>query len=113
DLLASGLCLVDTPGIGSAAVENTATTRAFVLHIDAALVVLGTDPPISGDELTLVEEVAQQTGELVFVLNKADRSSVTERNEARAFCEATLAARLARPVGRILEVSAAEQLAGA
>jgi hypothetical protein len=50
-LLASGMCLVDTPGLGSVHASNTAATRDFVPHIDAALVVLGADPPISGEEL--------------------------------------------------------------
>ncbi|MFN8544865.1 MAG: dynamin family protein [Candidatus Binatia bacterium] len=111
-LLASGMCLVDTPGIGSVSIENTAATEAFVPHIDAALVVLGSDPPISADELTLVDAVARQTAELIFVLNKADRSTAVERQEARTFCEAVLATRLGRPIGPMLEVSATQQLAG-
>lgn len=57
-LLASGMCLVDTPGVGSIFAGNTAATKDFVPHIDAALVVLGADPPISGDELTLVKHRA-------------------------------------------------------
>ncbi len=44
-------------------------TRGFVPHIDAGLVVLGADPPISADELALVQEIATQTPELIFVLN--------------------------------------------
>jgi hypothetical protein len=44
-LLRSGMCLVDTPGLGSVSLANTEATRAFVPHIDAALVVLGADPP--------------------------------------------------------------------
>lgn len=46
-ILSGGLCLVDTPGLGSVYAANTAATRAFVPHIDAALVVVGPDPPIS------------------------------------------------------------------
>lgn len=34
--------------------------RVSVTHIDAALVVIGADPPISGDEVVLIEQVAQQ-----------------------------------------------------
>lgn len=34
--LARGLCLVDTPGLGSVVVANTIATRAFVPHVDAA-----------------------------------------------------------------------------
>jgi len=50
-LLASGTCLVDTPGLGSVFTASTAATRAFVPQIDAAIVVLGADPPVSAAEL--------------------------------------------------------------
>ena len=45
-LLATGMCFVDTPGLGSVFTGNTATTQAFIPHIDAALVVIGADPPL-------------------------------------------------------------------
>ena len=48
---------MDTPGLGSVFSGNSATTQAFIPHIDAALVVVGADPPIAGEELTLVEAV--------------------------------------------------------
>ena len=59
-LLASGMCLVDTPGLGSVFTGNTAATEAFIPHIDAALVVIGADPPLAGEELALVEAVGRQ-----------------------------------------------------
>jgi hypothetical protein len=83
-----------------------------VPHIDAALVVLGADPPISGDELALVAEVAGQVDEVIFVLNKADRMPPAERAEARAFMERVLAERLGRRITPLLEVSATERLGG-
>lgn len=49
-------------------------TRAFVAHLDAALVLVGPDPPISGDEFDLVGEVASEAGELFVVLNKVDQA---------------------------------------
>jgi ribosome biogenesis GTPase A len=112
-LLESGMCLVDTPGIGSVSTANSAATRAFVPHIDAALVVLGADPPITGEELTLVSEIAQQVRDLIFVLNKADRLPANQRREAARFIERVLAERLGYPIGSLLEVSAVERLAGA
>lgn len=107
--LERGLCLVDTPGIGSVFAGNTAETRAFVPHIDAALIVLGGDPPITGDELELVETVCSSVGDVVFLLNKADRLDTAECIEARRFTETLLAERLSRPV-RLLEVSALERV---
>jgi hypothetical protein len=110
-LLATGMCLVDTPGLGSVFQGNTEETRAFVPHIDAALVVLGADPPIGGDELALVSEVAQRVEQLVFVLNKADRVSAGDMVEVRRFTTDVLARQLNRPVERLFDVSATERVA--
>jgi GTPase Era involved in 16S rRNA processing len=109
-LLAAGMCFVDTPGLGSVFTGNTAATQAFIPHIDAALVVVGADPPLAGEELALVEAVAQHVQDLVLVLNKADRTTPEEKAAAVNFAERQLQRRLSRPVGPILEVSAAEQL---
>jgi hypothetical protein len=49
---------------------------------------------------------------LIFVMNKADRVCAREREEARNFCAQVIASRLGRPIGSILEISAADQLAG-
>jgi GTP-binding protein EngB required for normal cell division len=105
-LLATGMCLVDTPGLGSIFDASTRATREFVPQIDAAVVVLGVDPPISAAEIELITSVAAHVAQLVFVLNKADRFRADERNEARAFTERTLSERLVRPVGPLFEVSA-------
>lgn len=110
-LLAHGLCLVDTPGIGSVHAGNTEATRAFVPHIDAALVVLGADPPISGEELALIEQVARRVRHLVFALNKADRLADAELREAAEFTREVLTQRLGRIVSAPLLVSATERLA--
>src|SRR3989454_283539 len=112
-LLESGMCLVDTPGIGSISAANTAATREFVPHVDAALVVVGADPPISGDELALVQEIAREVADLIFVLNKADKLSDAEREQAIRFTERVLSERLGRRASPILQVSAAERLARA
>jgi Dynamin family len=109
-LLAQGMCLVDTPGLGSVFGANAAVTRAFVPHLDAVLVVIGGDPPLSGDELQLVEEVAREVRSLIFVLNKADRLTEREREEGTRFAAQVLSARLRRPIGPIHQVSATERL---
>ncbi len=111
-LLASGMCLVDTPGVGSVFSSNTEATSAFVPHVDAALVVLGADPPISADELALVRQVAAQCGEVLFVLNKADKLSETDLREADRFTRRILAEQVDLPSIRMFHVSAAERLAG-
>jgi hypothetical protein len=110
-LLARGMCLVDTPGLGSASGGNAAVTREFVPHVDAALVVVGADPPVSGDEAALAEDVAAHARHLVVVLAKADRLTDEERREGARFAARVLSSRLRRPVGRVYEVSARERVA--
>lgn len=111
-LLAGGMCLVDTPGVGSVFANNTATTQAFIPHIDAALLVVGVDPPISGDELALAEQVGRLVQHVVVVLNKADRFTDTERADAVAFTSRILSQRLHRSIAPIYAVSATERLRG-
>jgi len=109
-LLATGMCFVDTPGLGSVFAGNTAATQAFVPHIDAALVVVGADPPIAGEELTLVDSVARDVKDLLVVLNKSDRATDGERAASQAFTKKVLEKRLNRPVNSIFQISAIERL---
>jgi predicted GTPase len=109
-LLSSGMCFVDTPGLGSVFTGNTATTQAFIPHIDAALVVVGADPPIAGEELALVEAVGKQVQDLILVINKSDRTSDPERAAAAKFTRDVLEKRLHRPMGDVFEVSASERM---
>ncbi len=109
-LLSSGLCIVDTPGLGSVFTGNTAATRAFIPHIDAALLVVGADPPLAGEELSLVEAVGKQVQGLILVLNKADRTTDAEREAASKFIRQLLHKRLQREVSPVFEVSAQERV---
>ncbi len=109
-LLSTGMCFVDTPGLGSIFTGNTATTQAFIPHIDAALVVVGADPPIAGEELALVESIGKQVQNLILVINKADRTSDPERAAAAQFTRDVLTKRLHRPMSEVLEVSAVERI---
>jgi GTP-binding protein EngB required for normal cell division len=111
-MLAGGLCVIDTPGLGSALRASAALTRSLVPRLDAAIVVIGVDPPLAGDELDLVEDIARQTAHVAVVLNKADRFGDAERRTARAYARSAIAERLGRPVPPILEVSAFERAAG-
>ena len=97
-LLASGMCLVDTPGLGSVFAGNTRAAREFIPHMDAVLVVVGADPPISGEELELVEKVSSEIHEILFVINKADRISAPDLSMASAFARQVLEQRLHRTI---------------
>lgn len=111
-LLESGLSLVDTPGVGSPFASSSERTRELVPELDAALVVLGAEPPLSGEELDLVKSLSREIGEIVFVFGKADRVSSAELEEAARFAREVLSEALGRPVPPLLEVSAEERLQG-
>jgi small GTP-binding protein len=89
-LLAGGLQLVDTPGIASVHDHNTRAAYEALGRVDAALCVVSADQPLSADEVELYREAAARAGQLLFVLTKADRLSVTELGDALRFVVRTL-----------------------
>ncbi len=110
ELLSSGLCFVDTPGLGSVFEANSEATTDFIPHIDAALFVFGADPPITGEEIRLAEDIAKQVESFLFVQNKADRVTDKENEEAAAFARKVLSSHLNHPVDRIYIISALEKI---
>lgn len=112
ELLKQGMCLVDTPGLGSIFPGNTKSTQGFIPHMDAVLVVLGADPPISGDELELMETLSGEVPEMLFVLNKADRVSASDLSAATEFARQAIEDRCHRIIPDIFEISALERLEG-
>ena len=109
ELLVDGMCLVDTPGLGSVFESNTESTKDLVPHIDAAIVVIGADPPITGEELSLVKDVSKHVTEIAVVLNKADRVSAEERRAAGDFARKMLRTTLKRDP-QLYEMSALQAL---
>ncbi len=110
-LLRTGVCLVDTPGLGSASPVATEVTRRFVPRVDAALVVVGADPPLTGDELDLVQQVSAQTPHLMFAINKADKLGNVELAEILLFTQRLLMSRLGAIPEHVFVISAGERLA--
>lgn len=89
-LLQRGVILVDTPGIGSTYISNTRATYDFLSKLDAAIIVIGSDPPISEVELDFVREVKPNVEGLFFVQNKMDRANAKDWNEALLFSKTVL-----------------------
>lgn len=71
-ILAHGLELVDTPGIGSVYAHNTTEADTALETMDAAVFVLTADPPVSASERELIRRVAALSVTMFVVLNKAD-----------------------------------------
>lgn len=67
-----GLALFDTPGVGSVYEHNTAAAFAALPRADAALLVVGPEPPIGLEELEYARDIVASSEKLFVVLNKSD-----------------------------------------
>lgn len=81
----SGLTLVDTPGVGSILEHNTAEARSTLETMDAAIMVLTSDPPISASERVLLQQITELSVTTFIVVNKVDRLAETELAEVGDF----------------------------
>jgi GTP-binding protein EngB required for normal cell division len=111
DILADGIVLIDTPGIGSTLRHNTQATLDFLAQCDAALVLTAVDPPLTETELDFLREVHRHVPRLVFALNKLDQLDPDEREEALAFTRRVLSEETGvNADGSVLGISARQGL---
>ena len=90
ELLRRGFHFVDTPGLGSAILENTRTTEAFLPQADAVILVSGFDGPLTNDELRIADSITEAGLPLFFVLNKRDLASPVMQREVEDFVRSRL-----------------------
>ena len=87
DLLAGGVVLVDTPGVGSVYEHNSEEARAALLDTDGAIVVLAADAPVAASERDMLKMLADRRAPTFFVLNKADHIDPEELSRVRRWVE--------------------------
>jgi len=90
-LLDQGVVLIDTPGVGSTYLHNTAAAEAVLPECDAALFVVSPDPPITEVELRYLAQILPTVAHLVVVLNKIDAVESEDRLPATEFLAGVLA----------------------
>ena len=83
--LKCGIVLIDTPGIGSTYVQNTRTTEGYLENVDAGIVVLSVDPPITEIESHFLRNAKEDIPKLFFILNKIDLVSAEEASHISCF----------------------------
>ncbi len=84
-LLARGVVLIDTPGVGSTFRHNTQTAEMILPECDAALFVVSPDPPITEVEIGYLGQILPAIGRLIVILNKTDTIEPEDREVATAF----------------------------
>lgn len=85
EILRRGLFFVDSPGLGSPIVENTATTERFLPSADAFVLVTSYESPLSEEEDRILRRIRNTNRRLFVVLNKQDTVSTLDRHEAVEF----------------------------
>jgi GTP-binding protein EngB required for normal cell division len=90
-LLAGGVELVDTPGTGSVFAWDTAAAHQALEGMDAAVLVLTADPPVSAAERDLYARISRLSVATFTVLNKADHLDEAGLGEAAEFTARVLA----------------------
>ena len=89
-ILAKGVVLIDTPGIGSTFRHNTEATLNFLPQCDAAVFLVSADPPITEVEVQFLKEVKARMARLFFILNKVDYLTADECEHALRFLKKVL-----------------------
>jgi GTP-binding protein EngB required for normal cell division len=89
-LLAKGVVLIDTPGIGSTLKHNTDATLDFLSQCDAALFMVSADPPITQAEIEFLRAVRPKVAQIFFLLNKIDYLGESDLQTAEEFLKQTL-----------------------
>jgi GTP-binding protein EngB required for normal cell division len=110
EILRRGFFFVDTPGLGSAVSENTATTLNFLPEADAIVFVTSCDAPLTQAEIIYLRECRAQVRSLFVVANKIDLAAGAERAEILNFVESKVREELNAPAQRVFAVSARNAL---
>ena len=79
--LRRGLHFIDTPGVGSARQENTATTLAFLPEADAVIFVTSVEAPLTETEQSFLRDIRAHVRKLFVVVNKIDLLAPNERDQ--------------------------------
>ncbi len=111
DYLKDGVCIVDTPGVGSVFQHNTDVAYGYLPYADAGIFLVTPDPPMGESEHRFLQDVRDQVNKIFFVLNKADRVDEADLQESLEFTAAVLNRDLGRTV-EVLPVSAKLALDG-
>jgi GTPase Era involved in 16S rRNA processing len=106
DYLKDGVRIIDTPGVGSIYSHNTEVAYNYLPQVDAAILVVTVDPPLSAAEREFLHDIREYVHKLFFVLNKIDYVEDSERREALDFTSQVLQENLATENVTIFPMSA-------
>jgi GTP-binding protein EngB required for normal cell division len=92
------LRLIDTPGLESLFAHNAEASLAWSPNTDLALVAVGVDPPLTQQDVSLIERLLRFTPNVSVLLTKMDLLGPAEQQEVLAFVNSRLRAKFSNAV---------------
>jgi GTP-binding protein EngB required for normal cell division len=86
-----GLKFVDTPGLESSLAHNTEEALQWLPNVGLALMTVSVDPPLSQQDLELLQRLHRFTPRVTVLLTKVDLLTPEERSEVITFVQERLA----------------------
>jgi hypothetical protein len=90
------LRLVDTPGLDSIFSQNTQSAITWSPNVDLALVAVAVDPPLTQQDVALIERLQRFTPNVSILLTKMDTLDATGQQEVLSFVENQLKSKFPR-----------------
>lgn len=94
--LKRGISIVDTPGTGSTLTHNTLATNEYIERADAGIFLFSADTPMGEEGAGFLRRIARSVDALLFVMNKIDRMTEAEWQEALSFSRTVIEKALGR-----------------
>jgi len=110
--LRDGVQIIDTPGIGSTYQHNTDVTYNYLSKVDAAVFLVGVDPPISQVEYDFLNDIRKHVNKIFFLQNKIDQMDEEDRAESLEFTKQVIEERIGLKDIKIFPISAKRALEG-
>jgi hypothetical protein len=110
--LRDGVQIIDTPGIGSTYQHNTAVTYSYLSKVDAAIFLVGVDPPISQVEYDFLSDIKKYVNKIFFLQNKIDQMDENDRIESLEFTKRVIEEKVGLKDIKIFPISAKQALEG-
>ncbi len=96
--LRGGICLVDTPGLGSLASASAAQTLEYLPRCDLGILLVNAGAPVTQEDVDVARALIHGGSELLLVASKADQLSAPDLRETVSYIRAQFLERLAVPL---------------
>ncbi len=96
--LLGGICLVDTPGLGSLATAGAAQTLEYLPRCDLGILLVEAGAPVSTEDVDVARAIVDSGSDLLLVASKADQLSSDDLEQAVAYVREQFQSRLALPL---------------